>query len=248
MQERKAEAARKQKEADDAAFKKIWGWKEEGKQSAKRVQHAFAGVRAILVPHKSKKMTILEYDGVCKKAFMDTSMSWKRVSGRILNVIRPLNSYYRQKNRVIHRMHTVMRELYNQRRSLKSLSVCSEEDFPFEYPLTEDGALSHMEAAYAKRVPVGPSKIMLLRMLRSKVQNTRDLWQRAVDGISRCENMLVCTSIYHGRLAGCSKCGLIVVKGEMMLESFDRATNTSIIVRRDFEMDVGLLNLLYVQP
>lgn len=192
---------------------------------------------------------ILELEGKCQIVNAGISTSWMRVSGRLLDTIRPLRLLYKQKSRCIHRKHIVIRELYNLRRAQNTLSFCPDSDFPFEYPYSEDAVLKPMEESYSRRVPVGPSKIMLLRMLRSEVKQTRDLWQRSVDGINRCESMLVCTSIYHGRLAGCSKCGLIVIKGEMMVESVDRVTNTSIIVRRDFEMDVRYysLNLCEVQ-
>lgn len=216
------------------------------------MNHAFAGVKAILIPHKSKKMAMIELHDVCETALANPSIRWMRVSRRILDTIRPFQTFYRLKRRCIHRMHLVMRELYNRRRSHHALHgrvlsadgryLDSDDNFPYEYPHREEDALLPMEAAYARRVPVGPAKIMLLRMLRDKCEKARALLQRTNDGIDKCEYMLACSSIYHERLAGCLKCGLIMVKGEMYLESFDRVTNSSIIVRRDFEMEVSILS------
>ena len=156
-----------------------------------------------------------------------------------MDTIRPYSTLYRQKYRSIRRKHVVIREIHNNNRASESLHMKQESDFSYDYPHTEDQALQPMEAAYARRVPVGPAKVMLLRMLRAKVEDALNKLQRTLNGIDRCELMLVCTSVYHERLSGCPKCGLVLVKGIMHLESFDRVTNTTIIVPRDYEMGVS---------
>mmetsp|Transcript_16206 Transcript_16206/g.24415 ORF Transcript_16206/g.24415 Transcript_16206/m.24415 type:complete len:910 (+) Transcript_16206:48-2777(+) len=238
--ERKQEADRKAKEAEEAAYNKMWGWKDEGKKTYREMNHAFAGLQSILVPHKCKKSTMLELDGFCKAAHTNESFLYRRMSQRVLNEISPFHLRYRLKRRAIHRKYIVMREIFNRTRAMECLRSGYYETNNFVYNefMDEHFALLQMEAAYGRRVLVGPAKIMLLRMLRTRVQDAKDKLDRATQGVEKCEYMLVCTSVYHERLAGCLKCGLIMIHGKMCMESYDRATNASIVVPREFELEI----------
>jgi hypothetical protein len=114
-------------------------------------------------------------------------------------------------------------------------------DQPFIPPALEHNAIEPMKLAYARRIPLSSTKVMLLKMMRVRLEDARKLYQRTLSGIEKCEFMLNCTSIFHYKLTGCPKCGVIFVGDVMHLNTFDRATMAPIITTRDFEVDVSVL-------
>jgi hypothetical protein len=163
---------------------------------------------------------------------------YKRMSQRILNAVKPFHFRTRQKNKVIQLKHIVMRQLYTTA-FLKDFAA--NPDQPFIPPALEHNAIEPMKLAYARRIPLSSTKVMLLKMMRVRLEDARKLYQRTLSGIEKCEFMLNCTSIFHYKLTGCPKCGVIFVGDVMHLNTFDRATMAPIITTRDFEVDVSVL-------
>jgi len=128
-----------------------------------------------------------------------------------------------------------MRELYT-KAFLKEFAI--DPDQEFVPSRLEHEAIEPMKLAYGRRIPMSPAKVMLLRMMRTRLEDARKLYKRTVAGIEACEAMLTCTSIFHYKMSGCPKCGVIFVSDVMHLNTFDRATMAPIITTRDFEVNL----------
>ena len=160
---------------------------------------------------------------------------FKKMSQRIINAVKPFHERTKQKNQVVHLKLIVMRQLYKTAH-LKELSC--HPDQPFVPPMFEHDAIEPMKLAFARRIPLSPIKVMMLKMMRSRLEDARQLYQRTLNGIEKCKFMAECQSIFHYKLSGCPKCGVVFVSDVMHVHTFDRATLTPIVSTREFEMQV----------
>ena len=167
---------------------------------------------------------------------------YKHMSQKVINAVKPFHHRTQQKNHVIHLKHIVMRQLYN-KAFLKEFA--QNPDQPFIPPVLEHTAIRPMQLAYKRRIPLPASKLTMLKMLRERKQNAKALYQRTVTGIEKCDFMLECTSIFHYKMSGCPKCGVIFVGDVLHLNTFDRATMAPIITTREFEVAVRNLSFTF---
>jgi hypothetical protein len=94
---------RKAKIAADIAYKKTWGWKDEGKQTYSNLKDAFRGVETVLVPHQLKRRAMEELLKHVEKFQENHHSIFKRISRLILNEIYPFSLRGRKKSSVIAR-------------------------------------------------------------------------------------------------------------------------------------------------
>lgn len=241
-QERKKEVELKAKKLAEIEHRRVWGWRDDGKKTFQNLNNAFIGVRDILVPHQSKKNAMLELITICQKAHDNKINGCRLTPWRLLNEINPFCAQFRLKRRVIHRKYIVMEEMRRIQRLKQTLlmpfsqSPSSESLTPL---LIEHLALVYMENAYGRRVPVGRSKVMYLRMLRTRTEEARVRFVQTQASIEKMASMLVCMSVYHERAAGCLKCGAIVFHGQLMVNSIQRETGAVVLVHHQFELDVS---------
>jgi hypothetical protein len=252
-QKRKAEVERKAKIAAEIAHKKIWGWKAEGQQTYSNVKDAFHGIETVLVPHHLKRCAmreLLEYVQKSHEQNISSSFIFRNFSRIILNEIFPFSIRQRKKRNVIARKQVVMRQIRQINRTKYLIHhhealVTLPDHISFEYipyPL----AVLPMEASFHSRIPLRPAKLMHLKMLKSSFENASQRVRSIQENLEKIAQMVICTSVYHERSAGCLKCGGLIRQHELMVNAVNRATGAMILVPYQFEIQVLQMMILSI--
>jgi hypothetical protein len=229
----------RQREADERHRIRLWGWKDDGKKVFNSVKEAFRSVENILKPHQNKHNYIMELEDIFKNVLKLKYNKYHKISYRILDYM----ISYDKKNKCIYRLiknkYYIMLDIKQIYKYKHHLNLNDDSTFdPVEYRIDIYKFIHYLERSHFNSIRLTSSQLVNRRMLHFQYYKYKKYVSDIEQNIKQLDDMLVCKSVYHGRVGGCLKCNAVFIKGELMVKAINRQTKAEVLTTHKYEYDL----------